>query len=280
MNFTKAFTYIFDDKDWTSKLVLPLLCSLIPIIGGLIFLGYWLRVTKNVSRRDPLPLPELDFGEDLALGFKWIIVNLIYGLPLLAFAVLFAVVLAVRGEGPSFLAVVFAGLIGLSAIAYALFIWLIAPVGEAHFAQTGKIKDGLEFGFFAKLFSKNVMEWLMVLGGAILAGFIAPIGSVAFFIGALITSAYAASIVAHLKGQAYAISAEREGLPIESKPVEAQVYNSRMGEGLVRQEPDYHRAPQPYTPDQRVLEEAPEPEKPAEPLDNAELETENPQDLT
>jgi len=65
MNFTKAFTYIFDDRRWLEKLVIPLLVTLIPVIGWMVAAGYLLRVTRNVAEHQVEPLPELEFGADL-----------------------------------------------------------------------------------------------------------------------------------------------------------------------------------------------------------------------
>ena len=33
MNYSRAFSYVFDDKNWLSKLLIAGLISLIPIIG-------------------------------------------------------------------------------------------------------------------------------------------------------------------------------------------------------------------------------------------------------
>ena len=70
VNFTKAFTYIFEDERWFDKLLTPLLVSLIPIIGTMAFTGYILRTIKNVIQNEPHPLPNYNFSEDLGRGFR------------------------------------------------------------------------------------------------------------------------------------------------------------------------------------------------------------------
>ena len=77
MNFGKAFTYIFDDKEWFSKLIIPLLVSLIPVVGPLAMSGYVMRVTKNVSQHSAEPLPIFEFGADLGKGFRWMLITLV-----------------------------------------------------------------------------------------------------------------------------------------------------------------------------------------------------------
>ncbi len=33
MNFGKAFSYVFDDQRWLEKIIIPILYSLIPVVG-------------------------------------------------------------------------------------------------------------------------------------------------------------------------------------------------------------------------------------------------------
>lgn len=75
MNFGKAFTYIFDDPKWLDKIIIPILFSLIPVVGMFVLMGYVLRTTRNVAEGVEYPLPQCDFGDDLALGFKFFVVN-------------------------------------------------------------------------------------------------------------------------------------------------------------------------------------------------------------
>lgn len=216
MNFPKSFTYIFEDPDWFSKLILPLLCSLIPIIGPLVLAGYSLHLIRNVVAKEPRPLPQLDFGEDLAKGFKWFVVTLIYAIPLFLLIMLIVVPVSVSSEKAPAFSIIFGILGGVAVFAYFVFLWLLMPMAQAHFAIHGTISSGLAISKFAKMFSRNVSAWLLVLAGGLLAGLIAPVGSILFFIGALITSTYASLMVSHLIGQAYLISTE--GAPYRANP--------------------------------------------------------------
>lgn len=208
MNFSKSFTYIFDDPDWFSKLILPILCSLIPVIGTFIMAGYVLHLIRNVAARESRPLPELNFGEDLGKGFKWFIVMLVYTLPLILFVGLMVIPISVSSDEAPAVSVILGIICGIVVLAYAIFLWLLTPVAQAHLAVHGTIASGFEISKFTKLFSKNFSEWLLVLVGGLLAALIAPAGGILFFIGALITGTYAGLVVSHLIGQAYAISTE------------------------------------------------------------------------
>ena len=210
MNFGKSFTYIFEDPDWFSKLWKPVLIGLIPILGQLVLQGYMLNVTRNVVRGDQRPLYEMDFGEDLRVGFRMFLVQLVYSLPFaLLYSILSAILtpMAVRGlESGSGIAV--GGLVGqllitLLSLLISVVFFFVFPVISANVAVKGTFRAGFEFKELFEMVKGNLAAWLMVLGGSLIAGIIAPAGVILFFVGVIATSAYAGLMVAHLRGQAY-----------------------------------------------------------------------------
>jgi hypothetical protein len=91
-------------------------------------------------------------------------------------------------------------------IAYSIFLALFLPVVQANIAVKDNIAAGFNFKNIFGMLSKNVTSWLLVIGGSILGGMIAPLGGIVFGIGALFTMMYSQLMVAHLQGQAYAVS--------------------------------------------------------------------------
>jgi hypothetical protein len=244
MNFTKSFTYIFEDPDWFSKLILPMLCSLIPFVGPLVMAGYIIHLIHNVAVREPKPLPQLNFGEDLARGFKWFVVMLIYVIPLILLIVLMVVPVSASNEKAPAVAIIVSIFFGGITLAYIVFLWLLMPLAQAHFAVNGTISSGLAVAKFAKMFSRNVAEWLLVLAGGLLAGLISPIGGIFFFIGALITGTYASLMVSHLTGQAYAISTlggpySTNAVVYAPQPPYNQAYKTQSYQPVANQESSY-----------------------------------------
>ncbi len=232
MNFAKSFTYVFEDPDWFNKLIIPVLCSLIPFIGPLIMAGYTLYLIRNVIAREPRPLPDFNFGDDLALGFKWFVVMLIYLLPLFLFVGLMIIPISVSSEEAPALSVIFGIISGIGVLAYMIFFWLLMPVAQANLAVQGTISSGFAVSKFARLFSKNISEWLLVLAGGLLASLIAPAGGILFFIGATVTGIYAGLMVSHLVGQAYSISTQggpyrTEEIAYSPQPPYSQAYSSQ-----------------------------------------------------
>lgn len=208
IDFGKAFTFIFDDERWFDKLIVPVLVSLIPVVGGLAFTGYILRTIKNVIQNEVNPLPDFEFGEDLSRGFRLFLIGLVYSLPIMLVVGL-ALIPMLRlnsNESLSALAVIFLVLALLLMIAYSLFLMLIQPIMTANFAVKDTFASGFELGKFFKRLGNNFVAWLIVYAGIFLAGIISPVGSILFFVGVLLTTAYSQLMVAHLTGQAYAAS--------------------------------------------------------------------------
>jgi hypothetical protein len=205
MNFTKAFTYIFDDPRWLEKLVIPLLVTLIPVIGWMVAAGYLLRVTRNVAEHQVEPLPELEFGADLGRGFNLFVASLVY--VLVSTLLFLPLALTENGSDIPFFAIALAIFGGLLILLYALFMMIIMPVVKANLAIKGRIGAAFEFKEIFRMLGNNFTAWLIVIGGTILCnGIIAPLGGILLIVGAIITGFYAQLIIAHLTGQAYAHS--------------------------------------------------------------------------
>ena len=214
MNFTKAFTYIFDDQRWLEKLIKPLLVTLIPIIGWMVAAGYLLRVTRNVTEQKVEPLPELEFGEDLGRGFKVFVANLLYGIPIVLVSLLLFLPLALTENSSAMtgFAIFLAILGGFVILVYALFMAIIMPVVNANLAVKERIGAAFEFKKIFGMLRNNFKAWLIVMGGVLLcSAIIAPIGGIVLAIGAIVTGFYSQLIVAHLTGQAYAQSQTPDG---------------------------------------------------------------------
>ncbi len=208
VSFKDAFTFIFDDDRWFDKLIVPLLVSLIPVVGQFVMLGYILRTIANVHQNQINPLPTFDFGEDLSRGFRYTLINLVYSLPAFVLALLFILPINIinsnNGTGNEFFGIMLMFMIVFLIMVYALVIFLIQPLSMANFAVKNTFASGFEFGNFFRRLRKNFTSWLLVYAGSILAGLIAPLGSIVFFIGVVITTFYSQLLVAHLSGQAMA----------------------------------------------------------------------------
>lgn len=213
MNFGKAFTYIFDDKRWFEKLLIPLLVLLIPLIGGLVIAGYLMRIIRNVAEHQAEPLPELEFGADLKRGFKWLVGALVYSIPvmLISLVVFIPLVNSINSGRHSVFATLFALLAGLILFFYIIALVFIMPAALANVAMKDSISAAFEFKEIFRLLKNNFKAWLIVLGGSLVCSLFAPLGSIIIIVGALITALFSQLVIAHLTGQAYAHSQTEGG---------------------------------------------------------------------
>lgn len=209
MNFKRAFTFIFEDPDWFSKLIGPILCNLIPVVGSFVFLGYMLNVARNVANGDSLPLPRLEFGKQASQGFRWFLVSFVYSLPILIFAGLAA---GIGGFGASqegaiqIIAILISIIFGILAFLIGLIIVILSQLAYTKFAVEDRFSAAFAFKDLFGMLRSNFKAWLMVFGGVLIAGFIAPLGAIILVIGRIVTGVYGQLLVAHLSGQAYSLS--------------------------------------------------------------------------
>jgi hypothetical protein len=210
MNFGLAFSYVFKEKDqWFKKIALPALCSLIPVIGPFILMGWGLKATQNVIEgNEEYALPKLEFGADLGRGFMAFLISLIYSLPTAIISgiagALFGVGSGMDEETVMIILYIVGGCLGLLALFVGLFVAFMGMAGLANYAAKGKFGAAFDFKTIFGMLKKSFVSWLLVAVGYILAmGIIAPLGTVVCVIGVLLTSAYATAIFFHLLGQAY-----------------------------------------------------------------------------
>jgi len=208
MDFGLAFRYVFDDEDWFRKIGLVALCSLIPVIGQFIVIGWGLHAAKKViDGNERRALPALNFGDDLGRGFMVFLIQAIYSLPVAIIVGLGGLLFGFIAEGNEATGVIFGilggGLILLGVLlGLLLAFWSVAAI--ANYAAKGNFGAAFKFKEIFALLKNSLGAWLLVVLGQFLAmGFIAPLGAIACGIGVLLTTVYATAVSYHLIGQAY-----------------------------------------------------------------------------
>ncbi len=126
MEIGKAFTFVTEDEQWITKVLIGGLIQFVPLLGTIAILGYSYRVAQNVARGNPRPLPAWgEFGDFLGRGFLALIIQIVYLLP---FIVLYGVFLflTVAGAAAAEDSEAVAGVLGLLGV-----VPHSAPVGRS-----------------------------------------------------------------------------------------------------------------------------------------------------
>ena len=217
MKFADAFTFVFQDPDWFKKIIIPgLVGLLIPIVGQIVLLGWALKVTLNVIRHNPNPLPAMEFGEDLGRGFKAWVVALVYSIPMIIFYLPILILSMVAGNSNenslAFVVVIASVCFGFLMLLYGIVMGLMLPAAYARVAVEDSIGAGLAFAEIFKMVKDNLVTYLLVFVGTLAANFISSLGSIACVVGIFVTVPYSFAIMGHLYGQGYLEAQEIKAL--------------------------------------------------------------------
>jgi len=208
MDFGRAFRFPFGDTNWVSKLLIGTLVSFVPILN-FAAIGYVADVTRELAGGRETPLPEWNnFGNLFVRGFKMIVVQLLYALPLLVLAcpiVAFAAIASANdpnGELTGTAAAVF----GCGILLIMLLSLLIAPISVAastRFAVTDRFAEALPGPTLAMLRGRW-RPWLMAIVFLIGASIVFGLASACTFgLLGIVLSFYIQLIAAFWYAQAY-----------------------------------------------------------------------------
>jgi len=209
LNFNEAFTFPFRDTQWIQKFLMGALFTLLSIfiLPIPVLYGYLIELLQRVRDNDPVPLPEWkDPGIKFLVGLKYIVIFLIYYLPLILITILFisfGLLLSLTGSEantPLETMTLIALLISF-VLPYSLVLYIATPLITIEFANTERIQDGLRLGRILRNFSIFWKDVLIVGIVAFALEIAAGIGFILFIVGILFTSFYVSLITFHLYGQ-------------------------------------------------------------------------------
>jgi len=212
MDIGKSFGYVFEDQEWITKVLIGGAILLIPVIGQIVVIGYMLKVAQNIAQGNPRPLPAWDwneFGDHLMRGLYGFVVELVYFVPYIVVAVLFACVNVLLGAGSrsnaaSTVGTLFACLLVPIYLITIFACLCMAYAGLARLVATNNLSEALKFRDVFASVRSNSRPWLMMVLVSILAGLVAGLGLIACGIGVLFTAFYSYLIMGHALGQTVA----------------------------------------------------------------------------
>lgn len=207
MDIGKAFSFVFDDEQWVSSILICGLLLFIPIIGALVVLGYMLETARNVAMGSPRPLPKWsNFGEKLSLGFGGFVISFVYALPIAVFGLLFACVGIGLGSATGSEDAAAAAIGGLSLcfvpliLAFALLVQPVILAAMARYLQTGSLGAAFNVGEVIGTVRADLGGWVVLFLLYLLCGAVGSLGSMVI-IGVIFTMPYGQAVFGHLLGQ-------------------------------------------------------------------------------
>lgn len=175
MDFTRAFSYAFDDKQWTEKLVITIIMaflSSIPLIGLVALaalLGFMVELIQNVRDGRPEPLPRWgNYGDKIASGGNVLVAWIVYNIGNFLAVCCIATVPSLMGNSQIFnsgFSLVVLCCILPMLLVYNIFIWAMLAVGVVRYAETGTIGVFFQFGdLFSTLntHSRLIVQWVIL----------------------------------------------------------------------------------------------------------------------
>jgi Protein of unknown function (DUF4013) len=219
MEYGKAFAFITDDNEWIKKFLVAALMPIIPLIGGLVLLGYSFEITRRVIKNLTPALPEWnDFGEYLKNGFFAGLITFIYILPVaLLSACLNVPAIVLQTADDSTIQTI--GLVVVSCgtcilLALSMITTLLIPPALGRFADTGQWTSALRIGDIVSLLRAKPGVYIISMILITVAGLVLlPLGLLLCGVGIFLVVAFLNLVAAHLHGQAYRVAAAEAAMP-------------------------------------------------------------------
>ena len=204
MDYGKSFTFVFEDKNWISKLAIGVLVTLVPIINFATY-GYMIQIVKNVRDGQEEPLPEWDdFGKYFIDGLKFLAGYLVYFIPVILLSIALIPVAIVADSGGVVEDAIAVAMMCISCliIIIAFVPLLLYPGLYIQYAKDDQISDMFDLAEIWDLFKADSANYTIILLMVFFVlGFLASFGVLLCVIGVFFTAWWAQLVAAHMIGQ-------------------------------------------------------------------------------
>jgi hypothetical protein len=215
MDIGKAFTFVFEDDRWITKILLGAVILLVGVLFSWVLLiplilafamlgGYTVEIMRRVMRSDLNVLPEWDdWGKLMADGLKVIVIGIVYALPLIIISICLGIPIGIFAEDAEALSTVFSLLLSCLSLLWAIVMSIALPAAIAFYIAHDELSAAFRFGEVLSFVRDNLSTYLITFLMSWVANFVGQLGSVVCGVGWLATVPYAYMVTGHLYGQAY-----------------------------------------------------------------------------
>ena len=218
IDFGRCFTFVTEDPEWLTKVLVGGLFTLLSavLVGIPFLLGYWGRTLKNVAAGQPRPLPEWDdLGGIFSDGLRLFGVYLVYTLGLtMAIAALSCVfvapLVAVGGSGrlDDGVGALVAALGGIGTLLFYGVIMVVSlaalvylPAAIARAALRESFSEGFAWREITAFIQANLGNYALALVIYLLASFLSQFGMILCCVGIFPAAFWSYEILAYALGE-------------------------------------------------------------------------------
>lgn len=230
IEYLRMYQYVFENSNWMMNVLLGAVCSIIPLIGPLVMIGYQFEVVSTLLATQGQRYPDFNFNrfvEYLVRGLWPFLVNLLaslvvmpmffilFGLPMM---IVIGIGAAAGDDAAAVIVPVGLSLLGLIMIPLSALITLalVPPQLRAGLAQD--LAEGFNLGWATDFFTKTWREGFLALLFLIFtAGVLSILGLVACYIGLFVVLPVIFLAQAHMYYQLYLLFLSRGGTPVPEK---------------------------------------------------------------
>ncbi|MCL5264413.1 MAG: DUF4013 domain-containing protein [Chloroflexi bacterium] len=200
----KAFTYMFEDENWITKILLGgvfVLLSFI-LVGIPFIIGFMIVTIQNVLAGRPKPLAEWDnLGDKFVKGLLLGIALIIWYIPSFVISMIGSFLPAIAGPKDGGPLVLLGLLFSCVAFIYNIALAFILPAIFLQYAVNPNIGSAFQFNEIFSMVTRNVGNFVIVFLLSLVASIIASFGFIALCVGVLFTLFWAELVQAYLYGQ-------------------------------------------------------------------------------
>jgi len=215
MDYMRMITYVFENPNWFMNLLLGALCSIIPVIGGLVLMGYAFEVAVSLIATNTARYPDFNFvrfGDYLMRGLWPFLVYLVAGLVFAPLYVVIAMISAIADNKA--VAIIFFPIQLALAFVFAV---AVQPM-LLRAALTLDFTEGFKFEWIKDFIRRVGIEMLLgTLFLGIASTILSFVGLLACCVGVFLVIPILSLAHANLLFQIYSLYITRGGTPIPIK---------------------------------------------------------------